>query len=314
MRSPHCSLSSPPPYSSSSTFSTFFSDLKRKTSNWRLSEQASQRRLTFYRRTYRETLRKILDAVVLSSSDQQLITSFAILISVQHFVGCSISAYHYDIVCNLILMSLVTHLASLVVIKRYFSNKLLGPIRVILIFIVFSLAGVMFAERDNSRFPTGVPNAKNSNTTTAPPLLAAAACFTSENITIMDQYGMVMKASEAPGRVTGLGEYVVLFVITLLGLMVAITQSMVTSSSSSSRITARKWIFVFRLALLFGAWAIATLAYIKFTNLQKWLAQSPWPQDDGEGKWDFGQTMPCILLLLTPLSFLEACAEACAGK
>ena len=213
-------------------------------------------------------------------------------------------------------MSLVTHLASLVVIQRYFSNKLLGPMRVILIFIVFSLAGVMFAERDDSRFPTGVPKAENSNTTTAPRLLAAAACFTAENITITDQYGMVMKAFDVPGRVTGLGEYVVLFVITFLGLMVAITQSIVTSSSSffssssspGRSITARKLFFAFRLALLIGAWAIATLAYVKFTNLQKWLAQSPWPQDDAEGKWDFGQTMPCILLLLTPLSFFEACA------
>ena len=251
---------------------------------------------------------RILEVIVLSFSDQQLITGLAMLIAVQFHLGCSISAYHYDIVCNLILMSLVTHLASLAVISRYFSKWLLGPSRAILIIVAFSLAGVMFAERDNTRFPTGVPKAIAASNTTAPPLLAAAACFTSENISIANQFSTQYDIFEGSAHVTGLVEYAVLFIITIFGLLMAISQSIITSSSPGhAHICARKWIFVFRLILLIGAWGIAIAAYLEFNSLRNWLAASPWPKDDGEHKWDFGQLVPCFLLLLTPFTFLEAC-------
>ena len=229
------------------------------------------------------------------------------LIVVRFYLGCTISAYHYDIVCNLILMSLVTHLASLAVISRYFSNWLLGPFRAILILIAFSLAGVMFAERDNTSFPTGVPKASAISNTTAPPLLAAAACFTSENITMTNQFDKEYGIFEGPTQVSGLVEYAVLFIITTFGLIMAISQSIVTSSSRSHvHVRARQWIFVFRSILLVCAWVIAVAAFLKFNSLRNWLAASPWPKDDAEHRWDFGQLVPCLLLLLTPLALFEA--------
>lgn len=265
-------------------------------------------RLIAYRQPYRSRPRRILEVVVLSFSDQQLITGLAMLIAVHFYLGCSISAYHYDIVCNLILMSLVTHLASLAVISRYFSNWLLGPLRVILIIFAFGLTGVMFAERDNTRFPTGVPKASATSNMTAPLLLAAAACFTSENINITDQFATQLDIFEGATQVSGLAEYAVLFVITIFGLIMAVSQSIVTSSSRSRiHLRARQWIFVFRLILLVGAWGIAIAAYLKFDSLRKWLAASPWPSDDAEHRWDFGQLVPCFLLLLAPLAFFEAC-------
>ena len=237
------------------------------------------------------------------------------LIAVQFKLGCSISAYHYDIVCNLILMSLVTHLASLVVIRRYFSNWLLGPVRVIFILIVFSRAGVMFAERDNTRFPTGVPNASSSSNTTAPPLLAAAACFTSENINDTSQFGAELDVLKGHDRVTGLVEYAVLFIIAVFGLIMATTQSVMTAlSRGHAYLSARRWVFVFRLILLIGAWAIAIAAYLKFNSLRHWLAASPWPEDDAEVEWDFGQLVPCFLLFLTPLAILEALGGKSASE
>lgn len=230
------------------------------------------------------------------------------LIAVHFYLGCSISAYHCDIVCNLILMSLVTHLASLAVISRYFSNWFLGPLRVVLIIFAFSLTGVMFAERDNTRFPTGVPKASATSNTTAPLLLASAACFTSENINVTDQFRTQLDIFEGATRVSGLAEYAVLFIITIFGLVMAVSQSIVTSSSRSRvHLCARQWIFVFRLILLVGAWGIAIAAYLKFNSLRKWLAASPWPSDNAENKWDFGQLVPCFLLLLAPLAFFEAC-------
>lgn len=236
------------------------------------------------------------------------------LIAVLYFLGCEISAYHYDIVCNLILMSLVTHLASLAVISRYFSNWLLGPFRVVLVIVAFSLTGVMFAERNNTRFPTGVPSASPTSNMTAPPLLAAAACFTSENISITNQFAVELDVFIGPEHVTGLVEYAVLFIISAFGIVIAILQSVITSSSRKrAHLSARKWIFVFGTILLLGAWAIAIAAYLKFNSLRKWLAASPWPADNGEHQWDFGQLVPCLLLILAPLAFFEACGGKSAS-
>ena len=171
-------------------------------------------------------------------------------IAVLYYLGCSICAYRYDIVCNLILMSLVAHFASLGVISRYFSNWLLGLLRAVLIIVAFSLAGVMFAERNNSHFPTGVPGAEMNSNMAAPPLLLAAACFTSENINVTNQFGTQLKIFESPAHVPGLVEYGVLFV----GHLMAILQSMLTASSRShGHLNARKWIFFSRLGLLISA-------------------------------------------------------------
>ena len=242
-----------------------------------------------------ERPRRILEQTMLSFSDQQLITSLAMLIAVYFFLGCHISAYHYDVVCNLILMSLVTHLTSLAVISRYFSNLFHGPPRAIVIIFAFSFAGVMFAERDSTRFPTGVPKPSTISNTTAPPLLAAAACFTSEKITTTDRV-----------HATGFAEYVVLLIITIFGLIMAMAQSLVTSSRNDKYLHLRNWIFVLRPILLISAWAIAIAAFIKSNSLRNWLAASPWPKDDAEHSWGFGQLVPCFLLLLTPLAFFDA--------
>ena len=141
---------------------------------------------------------------------------------------------------------------------------------------------------------------------TALPLLAAATCFTSENSNVTDQFRTQLDVFEGATRVSGLAEYAVLFIITISGLSMAVSQSIVTSFSRSRvHLCARQWIFVFRLILLVGAWGVVIAAYLKFNSLRKCLAASPWPSDDAEHKWDFGQLVPCFLAASCGFGFLR---------
>lgn len=263
--------------------------------------------LTGYRRPYRSKGRRIGEAVILSFSDQQLITGLSILIAVRYFMGCEISAYHYDVVCNLVLMSVVTHLSSLAVISGYFSNFLLGACRIVLIIFTLGLAGVMFAERDNQYFPTGVPRSNASDPSSPPQLLAPAACFTTNNVTFVNQISGQWNVLEGKTHISGLAEYVVLFIFTISGLVMAITHSYLSSSARKHvHLCLRQWMFVFRIILLLGAIGVAIAACHQFNALQDWMHASPWPADNNEREWNFGQLVPLFLILLAPLQFIEA--------
>lgn len=94
---------------------------------------------------------------LISLSDTQAITSLALLIPLCLDSGCSISAYHYNIVCSLVLMSSAGHIASMVVIHRYFDTKVyLSVIRFLIIGGNFVLAAYVSSRRSNI-FPSYVP-------------------------------------------------------------------------------------------------------------------------------------------------------------
>ena len=232
------------------------------------------------------------------------------LIAVRYFLGCQISAYHWDIVCNFLLMSIVTHLSSLAVISAYFSNLILGSCRIILILIVFAFSGVIFSERNNSHFPTGVPDYSPRNETAPPTFLHHAACFTS-SVTVANQVPKAFNdAFKRPERITGLAEYSILFVFTIISLLMAIAHSFVTSPArlANKHLHMRRASCVLRIGLLLAAIGIAIAACVQFNRLRKWMHASVWPADNNESEWTFGQLVPVFLMLLAPLQFIEAFA------
>ena len=149
------------------------------------------------------------------------------------------------------------------------------------------MAGVMFAERDYTHFPTGVPivrfTSSTTSYTTAPHLLVAVACSTSENVGVTNQFDTEYDILEVSKHFSELVEHAVLSTIKIFGLAMAITQSVVKlSSRSHTYLCARQWIFLFRLILRVGTWATVIAAYLKLCSLQNWLAATPWPEIDAE--------------------------------
>ncbi|KAF2448869.1 S-adenosyl-L-methionine-dependent methyltransferase [Karstenula rhodostoma CBS 690.94] len=127
----------------------------------------------------------LADTYLISLSDTQAVTSIALLATANFFVGCTISAYHYDLVCSLVLMSSVAYIGSLVVMHKYFDvekHRLLqygrSAVRVLMIATSFILSFILFHHRSNI-FPSNKPHsyAINHNRTSSTSLILSAACF-----------------------------------------------------------------------------------------------------------------------------------------
>jgi hypothetical protein len=119
---------------------------------------------------------------LVSLSDTQIITSLALLIVTCFRVGCTISAYHYDLVCSLVLVSSATHVGSILVLHEYFGQNLwLGAARCALTVVNFAFAWILFIRRIASHvFPSYTPNSIVSNNgTLSTGLSLPAACFLS---------------------------------------------------------------------------------------------------------------------------------------
>ncbi|KAF2794539.1 hypothetical protein K505DRAFT_360974 [Melanomma pulvis-pyrius CBS 109.77] len=121
--------------------------------------------------------RDFFDSLVVGFSDTQLITSLALLASTYFRLGCKISAYHYDLVCNLVLISSAAHIGPVAVMHRYYDRfKGLGILRFCLILPSFVLTWILIAKRNDSNiFPTYKPNSTPGGNNTA--LVLHAACL-----------------------------------------------------------------------------------------------------------------------------------------
>ncbi|SPJ85393.1 uncharacterized protein FTOL_11174 [Fusarium torulosum] len=62
---------------------------------------------------------EICQGMVLSCSDAQIFTSAAYVLALRYFRGCTITAYHYNVVANLMLLTCATHLMAIIVVRNY---------------------------------------------------------------------------------------------------------------------------------------------------------------------------------------------------
>jgi hypothetical protein len=72
-----------------------------------------ERRLRPKKRSFSD----ILETLVQACSDQQIFTGAAYALTLRYWRGCSISAYHYNIVANILLMTCATHLMSVTIVR-----------------------------------------------------------------------------------------------------------------------------------------------------------------------------------------------------
>jgi len=95
--------------------------------------------------------RELINALLVSLSDTQIFTSIALLITANTAVGCKITAYHYDLVCQLVLISSAAHMGSMAVAHKSFGRSLcLGIVRSLLLVASLGLGWVLFIRRGSS--------------------------------------------------------------------------------------------------------------------------------------------------------------------
>jgi hypothetical protein len=120
----------------------------------------------------------ILETIVISCSDQQLFTGGAYALTVRYFKSCFVSAYHYNILVNGLLITCATHLVAVTVVMNYWRYPLMAAIRIAITVLIFIVTGLLLAKRTGTsagEFPIAVPPLQNA--TDGSPMFMRAACF-----------------------------------------------------------------------------------------------------------------------------------------
>ncbi|KAL2064497.1 hypothetical protein VTL71DRAFT_4991 [Oculimacula yallundae] len=256
-------------------------------------------------------LRWFLEPLVVSFSDQQIIRGLSMSIATLYTSSaCTVDAYRYNILCYLILMTIVSHLSSILVLRSYVNGqKTLSIVRFVLVFTQIFFAGIIFSSRVTDDFPTGV----NTN------LVLPAVCFQLPNA---KPYSGL---EEIPGPhhrdVAAFSSYIVLAVFYAINIAFSIahilthyfrpgsTWEMRSQEDRAKTGTWFWWLGLMRGLILLGAWGIWVWSVYELYHLREWMNASGWMsaqrlQEDNQ--WTFGQLLSVFILGAAPLSVLNA--------
>lgn len=119
----------------------------------------------------------ILEVLILTCSDQQVFTGGAYAITLRYSKACSVSAYHYNVVANILLVTCATHLMAVTVARNYWEHPYVAVLRIAVTTLVYIITGVLLSYQGSGSlgFPTEVPH----HTHTYSLMLLPAACFQS---------------------------------------------------------------------------------------------------------------------------------------
>lgn len=138
-----------------------------------------------------------METLVLACSDQQVFTGAAYAITLRYWKGCTISAYHYNIVANMMLLTCATHLMSVTIVRNYWKFPWLAALRVICVTFVFIATGLLMTNQDavdnGYTFPTGIPPANMDDST----IFLPAACFQSDQHSAADTFREVTSSAKS---------------------------------------------------------------------------------------------------------------------
>ncbi|KAI9771249.1 MAG: hypothetical protein M1839_002833 [Geoglossum umbratile] len=268
---------------------------------------------------YRTSWAEIFEATILSCSDQQVFTSGAYALTLGYAQGCKISAYHYNIVANMMLITCATHLMSVTVVSQYWKHKLVAILRTLLTSGLYMVTGILLSNQGADKWPSFIPKEKSDNLTA---LVIPAMCF---------QSGKMAAVSSAVHDTVGKGaniRHVIVdstpnnhiqgwnfFVLMILWYGGAVIADLVRLwYRRGLRGAWHKWgcrIFWFYqfVGAVFSSIAIV-MSYIYIRDLRSWMNGSGWihKEDDQNPENDatsFGQLVPLLLILFTVFTLLQ---------
>jgi hypothetical protein len=271
----------------------------------------------------------IFEAIILSCSDQQLFTSGAYALALRYAQGCKVSAYHYNIVANMMLITCATHLMSVTVVSQYWKHKLVAVFRTLLITGLYIVTGVILS---NQGAGSQLPWPTSPNNATDPLLGLPAVCYQSGNTTLGGTLGEtfgnsrhfavdVLRNSSPNNRIVGWNFFILMMLWYGLAIIAEVFRlwyhrsSRIPNHPESRRKTWGKWIartfwfYQFAGATFSMVAIVSSFNYIQ--SLRNWMNNSPYlirgddnrnPENDPTS---FGQLVPLLLILLTVFTFLQ---------
>ncbi|KAI1651309.1 uncharacterized protein F4817DRAFT_356254 [Daldinia loculata] len=306
---------------------------------WKLSKRFRWK--TTYNEKQKEERRRytsfsdILETLVLACSDQQVFTGAAYALTLRYWRGCTISAYHYNIVANMMLLTCATHLISVTIVRNYWRFPWLAALRVISITAVFVVTGLLMTNQNADMemlFPTGVPDANE----TASSIFLPAACFQGGSHTTLDTVKETILSAHAffkdniaqstpRNKIQGWN----LYIMTLLFYGAAIIAELVRlirrsksrpgwrghvgnqfrKCGSLGTTTARKisqWVStIYLLAGVILSYVVTVISTRYIFELRTWN-----PENDAKS---FGQLVPILSSALIVFSFAQIISEKCTN-
>lgn len=257
-----------------------------------------------------------LESLLQTLSDQQIVAGIALLLTV-NAQACGISAFHYNIVCTMLLLSAVTHLNTLVSISDFiFKGKLVATNRLIAVITQLVLSGIVLSARQTKSFPSN-PNALG---------VLPAACF--ENMDAMKGLGfgdfadftsnvtgigtnrtynasqIVDNIQNATSSKTGLGEYITLGAFTAIALVFLIIE-MISAHWFESDKPHWSSIIISGTSLAASA-VIVTIAQIRYQKLRSGMEVDAWFDRGNQEEWTYSQIVPLLLLGSGSITVLKA--------
>ncbi|KAK8094953.1 hypothetical protein PG997_001638 [Apiospora hydei] len=285
-----------------------------KTMGWKSTRSEEEKR----RQPDRISFTDILESLVLTSSDQQIFTGAAYALTLRYWQGCKISAYHYNIVGNMMLISCATHLMSVTVVRHYWQYPFLALLRVLCVTGVFIVTGLLMVNQNAAdpdiKFPTEVPAADETDSF----LLLPAACFETARSPLEDTIRNT--TSIHPGNtIHGWNWYIILLLFYLAAIIAEAIRYFRRNKNHAGwrgkpgkrlsqvfkpKTKLRKAVSFGYLAYLTGGVVVSSIAVIKsivyIFQLRDWVARSGWMETDNginpENDWSsFGQLVPIFM-------------------
>ncbi|KAH3964588.1 hypothetical protein HBI56_051360 [Parastagonospora nodorum] len=273
-------------------------------------------------------------------SDHQLIAGLALLATLNN-QACSISAYHYNIVCTMLILSAVTHLNSLLSIQDFIhKGRIVALVRVAAITAQYGLSAMVLSGR-NAKTGRGFPMTAGSLG------IMPAPCFLNLNASSYFGFGDAIDAAEnftatafGSGNATmnatammddtsdGLKmspfwQYVLLVVVLGFALVFVIAEGTHAwykdrqegnKPPPPSKIISAIGIVLSAVGL-FASAAVLILVYIQYENLRRGMEIFAWYQIHlaERQSWSYSEFMTVFLITSALLHGVKALSESLLG-
>ena len=239
----------------------------------------------------------ITEALIVTCSDQQVFTGGAYAITLRYSKACSVSAYHYNIVANILLVTCATHLMAVTVSRHYWEHPSVGVLRIIVTTLLFVLTGVILSNQGSGSlgFPTEVPDETQKYSL----MLLPAACFQAGDYLFSHEIANALTSGSLAnffkGQVHGWTNYLIMFLFYIIAVCISVGRVVRRGlGKNGKRQKFAAWLeravpFVFRirrfLYALFGLYLFAGIALSASTvvmsglyvfKLRRWVDLSGW--------------------------------------
>jgi len=264
--------------------------------------------------------RKLLEPLVISFGDQQILRGLSLSIATLFFSSaCTIDAYRYNVLAYLLMMAIVSHMSSVLVLRSYVQGQVvLSCVRFFLVLAQMIFAGYIFSSRVSDTFPTAVPSEGHNTTMVLP-----AVCFEHPGSEPYSALEDIPKSHTKDSA--ALTMYIMLFVF--YGINLIITSAHVITYLRFPEYTWQKlhkkeekakvgswfwWMGTFRGLVLLAATVIYIWAVIKMYELKHWMTNSGWMVGinlQNDNQWTFAQLLSALLLAAAPMAVLGAWSD-----